>query len=80
MVDSLQDVMAVPYVLDVSTRRTEAGEWVCRLEYAELPGCVAEARDVFDALERVDELRENWLTARRSAGLPIPSPRAGLRI
>lgn len=80
MADSLLDELAVPYVLDVSTRRSEAGDWVCRLEYTELPGCIAEARDVFEALERIEELREHWLAARHAHGLPIPSPRAGLRV
>lgn len=75
-----QDVPAVPYVLDVSTRRTESGEWVCRLEYPELPGCVAERRDVFEALDEVERRREAWLNGRRSVGLPVPTPRAALPV
>src|SRR4051812_27297495 len=31
--DALERALSIPYMLDVSTRESESGEWVCRLEY-----------------------------------------------
>jgi hypothetical protein len=77
--DSLADVLAIPYVLDVSTREAENGEWVCRLEYPELDGCVAESRNALDAYEQVESLREQWLRHRLAVGGCIPTPRPSPR-
>ncbi len=76
---SLDETLAIPYMLDVSTRRSDNGDWVCRLEYPELPGCVAESRHALDAYELVEKLRENWLRDRLVSGGHIPTPRSPLR-
>ncbi|MGW2571521.1 type II toxin-antitoxin system HicB family antitoxin [Streptomyces sp. NPDC001537] len=66
-------------MLDVSTRESEDGDWVCRLEYPELTGCVAESRNALDAYEQVEALREQWLRSRLATGQAIPQPRPFLR-
>ena len=75
---TLDQVLAVPYVLDVSTRAAETGQWVCRLEYPELPGCVAEDRNVLAALDHVERLREQWLRECVARGDEVPLPRRAL--
>jgi predicted RNase H-like HicB family nuclease len=77
--DELGEALAIPYVLDVSTRPGAGGQWVCHLEYVELEGCVAEARDALDALDQLERMREQWLRNALGAGRPIPRPRAALR-
>jgi predicted RNase H-like HicB family nuclease len=69
----------IPYVMDVSTQPGAGGQWVCRLEYVELDGCVAEARDALDALNLLERKREQWLRDALASGRPIPHPREALR-
>lgn len=77
--DDLAEALDIPYVLDVSTRRGAGGQWVCRLEYVELEGCVAEARDALDALDQLERKREEWLRDALGSGRPVPHPREALR-
>jgi hypothetical protein len=76
---ALERALSIPYMMDVSTRESESGEWVCRLEYPELDGCVAESRDALDAYERLEKLREQWLRHRVETNQEIPIPRPSLR-
>ena len=76
---ALDRALSIPYMLDVSTRESESGEWVCRLEYPELAGCVAESRDALDAHEQLERLREQWLAHRVENHQDIPTPRPSLR-
>lgn len=76
---ALERALSIPYMLDVSTRESESGEWVCRLEYPELAGCVAESRDALDAHEQLERLREQWLEHRVETHQEIPTPRPSLR-
>jgi hypothetical protein len=77
--DDLGEALAIPYVMDVSTCPGAGGQWVCRLEYVELEGCVAEARDALDALDQLERKRERWLRNALASGRPIPRPREALR-
>ncbi|MEU1600531.1 hypothetical protein ABZ468_49240 [Streptomyces sp. NPDC005708] len=76
---ALERALSIPYMLDVSTRESESGEWVCRLEYPELDGCVAESRDALDAHEQLEMLREQWLRHRVETHQEVPAPRPSLR-
>jgi hypothetical protein len=76
---ALERALAIPYMLDVSTRESESGQWVCRLEYPELAGCVAESGDALDAHEQLERLREQWLQHRLATHQEIPAPRPSLR-
>lgn len=77
--DALERALSIPHMLDVSTRESESGEWVCRLEYPELAGCVAESRDALDAHEQLERLRVQWLQHRVETHQEIPTPRPSLR-
>jgi hypothetical protein len=77
--EALERALSIPYMLDVSTRESESGEWVCRLEYPELAGCFAESRDALDAYEKLERLREQWLQHRVLTHQEIPMPRPSLR-
>jgi predicted RNase H-like HicB family nuclease len=74
-----EDYVAVPYVLDVTSIKGASGEWVCRLEYEDLPGCVAEARSPLDALDEVERLREEYILSLVRDGRPLPPPRGSFR-
>ncbi|WP_067887601.1 hypothetical protein [Actinomadura chibensis] len=76
---NVDDYLAIPYILDVGAVQGPDGEWVCRLEYEELPGCVAEARSPFDALDRLEALREECIRRLVREGRPVPAPRAAVR-
>ncbi|MEV6904294.1 hypothetical protein [Amycolatopsis sp. NPDC051372] len=76
---AIERALSIPYMMDVSTRESEGGEWVCRLEYPELAGCVAESRDALDAHDQLERLREQWLRHRVETNQEIPTPRPSLR-
>ena len=76
---ALERALSIPYMLDVSTRESENGDWVCRLEYPELDGCVAESRDALDAHEQLEKLRRQWLQHRLEKNQEIPAPRPSLK-
>ncbi len=71
--------IATPLDMDVSTYPRADGVWVCRLEYVELPGCVAESRDPLEALECLERLRVEVLTSRAAVDELGVMPRAPLR-
>ncbi|WP_433296838.1 type II toxin-antitoxin system HicB family antitoxin [Pseudonocardia sp. CA-142604] len=77
---SLEELLAIPYVLDVRAVQREDGEWMCRVGYDELPGCVAEGRTPFEALTRLERLRVEIVTDLYEQGRPVPAPRAPLRV
>jgi predicted RNase H-like HicB family nuclease len=77
---SLEELLAIPYVLDVRAVQREDGEWVCRVGYDELPGCVAEGRTPFEALTGLERLRVAIVTDLYEKGRPVPAPRAPLRV
>jgi predicted RNase H-like HicB family nuclease len=69
----------IPYVLDVRAVQGDDGDWVCRVEYEELPDCVAEAPRILDALAQVEALREQCIERAVAEDRPLPVPRAPLR-
>jgi predicted RNase H-like HicB family nuclease len=77
---TLDELLAIPYVLDVQAVPGDDGEWMCRVSYDELPGCVAEGRTPFDALTRLERLRVAIVTELHEQGKPVPAPRAPLRV
>jgi predicted RNase H-like HicB family nuclease len=75
----LEEYLAIPYVMDVAPVQDANGEWVCRLQYDELPGCRAEGATPFEALERLEQQREHLIRTRYEQNQPIPAPRPPLR-
>lgn len=78
--DALEAALATPYDLDVSTRRQINGDWVCRLEYVEIPGCVAESRDPLAALAALESRKDAWIRECLASGRQITAPRPRLRV
>jgi hypothetical protein len=39
---NLRELLSVPYLLEAEAVETDAGDWLVRLAYPELPGCIAE--------------------------------------
>jgi hypothetical protein len=64
----------VPYLLVLESVERN-GEWVRRAAYPELPGCVAEAPAVLEAIEKLEHERRRLLRHLWSRGAPIPVPR-----
>lgn len=79
MPEPIEHLLAVPYVLDVAAVEKPDGDWVCRVAYEELPGCVAEATNPLEALDTLERLRVEITRARLERGLDVPAPRHPLR-
>ena len=75
---TLEEYLAVPYVLTMESVCRPDGEWVRRASYPELPNCVAEAESPIDAIEQLDELRRNRIADMLQKGESIPVPRPPL--
>lgn len=76
---TLEEYLAVPYLLRVESVRKPDGDWVRRAAYPELPGCVADAYSPVEAIERLEEIRRTRIEEMFEAGEPIPVPRPPLR-
>lgn len=76
---TLEEHLAVPYLLRVESVRKPDGDWVRRAAYPELPGCMAEAYSPVEAIDKLEELRRRQIGEMFHAGEPIPVPRSPLR-
>ena len=76
---TLEEHLAVPYVLCLESVAGPGGEWVRRAHYPELPGCVGEGASPLEAIARLDEARVRYIAERLARGEPIPVPRPPLR-
>ncbi len=54
------------------TQYEEDGEIFFEAEIPDLPGCGARGKDKVEALERIEEAKELWISARLKRNLPIP--------
>jgi predicted RNase H-like HicB family nuclease len=77
---TLEEHLAVPYILDVAAVEDETGNWLCQLAYEELPGCVVRAPTPLEALDELERLRERIITELLADDQPVPVPRRPLRI
>jgi len=75
---TLEEYLAVPYVLTMESVCRPDGEWVRRAAYPELPNCVAEAESPIDAIEQLDEVRRSRIAEMMQRGESIPVPRPPL--
>jgi len=69
---------AVPYLLVVESIE-RGGQWLRRAEHPELPGCMAEAPSVLEAMDKLERERRRLLRELWDRDLPIPVPRSPLR-
>ena len=73
-----RDLLSIPYLLEAEAVETEPGQWTVRLSYPELPGCVAEAAIVEDALKDLERQRIELIVGLVEQGKQPPIPRKPL--
>jgi predicted RNase H-like HicB family nuclease len=66
-------------MLEAETVEASPGSWLSRVSCPELPGCLAEARVVEEALQHLERLRIETIVALLQAGQHPPVPRPPLR-
>ncbi len=76
---TLEEYLAVPYILAVESFESSNGEWMRRASHPELPGCVVEGHSAVEVIEKLDELRVRRIMEMLQRGEPIPVPRPPLR-
>lgn len=77
---TLEEYLAIPYVMLVESVEGPDGQWLRRVSYPELPGCTAEALSPLDAMDMVERARVQLIEERFQRGEPIPVPRPPLRV
>jgi hypothetical protein len=76
----LIDYLSVPYRLEAATTELADGSWIRRVAYPELPGCMAEATVVEDALCQLERRRIEIIVRMVRDGCAPPVPRPPLRV
>jgi predicted RNase H-like HicB family nuclease len=74
----LRELLSVPYLLEAEAVETSAGNWLVRLAYPELPGCVAEGSVVEDVLKQLEQRRIEIIVGLVEQGKQPPIPRKPL--
>jgi predicted RNase H-like HicB family nuclease len=75
---NLRELLSVPYLLEAEAVETEAGKWIVRLDYPELPGCTAEGFVVEDVLKELEQRRIEMIVGLVEQGKQPPVPRRPL--
>jgi predicted RNase H-like HicB family nuclease len=75
---NLRELLSVPYLLEAEAVETEAGKWIVRLDYPELPGCTAEGFVVEDVLKELEQRRIEMIVGLVEQGEQPPVPRRPL--
>lgn len=75
---TLEEHLAVPYVLCAAPVRGADGRWRRRASHPELPGCFGEGLSLEEALVELDRKRERMVRELFAARLEIPVPRPPL--
>ena len=68
----LRELLSVPYLLEAEAVETDAGKWLVRLDYPELPGCTAEGLVVEDVLKELEQRRIETIVGLVEAGKQPP--------
>ena len=74
----LRALLSVPYLLEAEAVETDAGKWLVRLDYPELPGCTAEGLVVEEVLKEIEQRRIETIVGLVEAGTQPPIPRKPL--
>jgi hypothetical protein len=74
----LRALLSVSYLLEAEAVETDAGQWLVRLDYPELPGCTAEGFVVEDVLKELERRRIEMIVSLVEAGKEPPIPRKPL--
>ena len=75
---TVDEHLAVPYVVVMESSEDSDGEWRRRAMHPELPGAAAEADSPIEALDKLDEVRVKYIVERLERGEPVPVPRPPL--
>lgn len=75
---TLDEYLAIPFVLVMQSFEKVDGTWSRRAEYPELPGCFAEAESPLDAVEEVEAKRIRYIRDLLERGASVPVPRQPL--
>lgn len=75
---TLRELLSVPYLLEAEALETAAGQWLVRLAYPELPGCMAEGFLVEDVLRDLERRRIEIIVSLVEAGGKPAVPRQPL--
>jgi predicted RNase H-like HicB family nuclease len=76
---STADDLAVPYVIAIESVVAEDGTSLRRAWHPELPGCDVSAYSAQEALEALENCREQYIQSAYERGEPVPRPRPPLR-
>jgi len=74
----LEEYLSIPYRLVAYSAPGPDGTWKRYAEYPE-SGCISEAETVTEAMDKLEELRVQYILQRVRTGEPIPVPRPPLR-
>ena len=74
-----EDYLHIPYVLTVWSELGPDGDWLRYAEFPELPGVVASSPSATEVIERVDEMRVEFVLTTLARGEAVPVPRPPLR-
>jgi len=72
------EYLRVPFVMAVESVEKPGGNWPRRASYPELPGAIAEAESVIDAIDRADDKRIEIILDRPERGMAFPVPRPAI--
>ena len=75
---NLRELLSVPYLLEAEAVETGTGDWLVRLAYPELPGCIAEGLVVEEVLTELEQRRIEMIVNLVEAGKEPPIPRQPL--
>ncbi|MCL5077298.1 MAG: hypothetical protein M1288_04185 [Actinobacteria bacterium] len=78
-VDSLKHFLAVPYVAEFEVVEYGSGEWWCQAEYPELSGTEVRAKTVLEAVDLLERIKREVVTAILIDGKLPTKPRPPLR-
>jgi predicted RNase H-like HicB family nuclease len=73
------DDLAVPYVIAIESVVAEDGSSLRRAWHPELPGCDVSAYSAQEALEELENCRQEYIRSALERGEPLPRPRPPLR-
>jgi hypothetical protein len=73
------DDLAVPYVIAIESVVAEDGTTLRRAWHPELPGCDVSAYSAQEALEELENCRQEYIRSALQRGEPLPRPRPPLR-
>ena len=74
-----EDYLHIPYVLTVWSELGPDGDWLRYAEFPELPGVVASSPSATEVIEKVDEMRVEFVLTTLARGEAVPVPRPPLR-